>query len=188
MTDLIIPLILTLIGLAVALNAYSGVRRGGARFYTLEREAMLRRATLTLLASVFFFLAAVGYLIYTNQQLRLELAVESGETVETIPTPTVTLAIFPPTPEATATIDLSAPTPTNPPILRRGVVDGTGGSGLYLRSEPGGEELEILPDGDIVTLVEEPSQEFNGFTWVKVRLLTGVEGWVVEEFLIIRDR
>ena len=56
MTDLILPLILTFLGLAVALNAYSGIRRGGARFYTLEREAMLRRAGLTLLASTLFFL------------------------------------------------------------------------------------------------------------------------------------
>lgn len=188
MTDLILPLILTFIGLLIALSAYSGIRRGGVRFYTLEREAMLRRAGFTLLASVFFFLGAVGLLIYHQQQLVLEQAIESGEVLENVPTTAPTLAIFPPTAAPTATPDLSVPTPTNTPVLRRGVVEGTGGSGAYLRETPGGLELEILPDGDIVTLLDEPPQQANGFTWVKVRTVIGSEGWVAADFLIVRDR
>ncbi len=188
MTDLILPLILTFIGLLVALSAYSGIRRGGIRFYTLEREAMLKRAGFTLLASIFFFLGAVGLLIYNRQQLVLEQAIESGELLENVPTTAPTLAIFPPTAAPTATPDLSIPTPTSTPVLRRGVVEGTGGSGAYLRETPGGVELEILPDGDIVTLLDEPPQQANGFTWLKVRTVIGTEGWVAEDFLIVRDR
>lgn len=188
MTDLILPLLLTFIGLIVALSAFSGIRRGGARFYTLEREALLRRAGFTLLASVFFFLGAIGLLIYNRQQLVVEQAIQAGEVRENAPTITPTVAIFPPTAQPTATIDLSIPTITPTPILRRGVIEGTGGSGAYLRETPGGVELEILPDGDIVTLLDEPPQQANGFTWLKVRTVVGTEGWVAEDFLIARDR
>jgi hypothetical protein len=64
MTDLTIPLIISIVALIAALSAYRGIRRGGARFYTLEREAMLRRASFSLLASMLLFLGAVGLMTY----------------------------------------------------------------------------------------------------------------------------
>lgn len=188
MAGLIFPIFLTILGLVIALTAYSSIRRGGARVYTLEREAMLRRAGYTLLASVFFFLASMGLLIYQNQQLTIEEAIESGEVIEEIPTPTPTISIFPPTPTLPPTIDPNIPTITPTPVLVRAIVEGTGGSGVYLRDTPGGTEIEILPEGDILTIIDEPTQQLGGFVWVKVRLVTGTEGWVVQDFLKIRER
>lgn len=43
MSGLFIPLAFALGGLLAALVTYRGIRRGGARFYTLEREALLSR-------------------------------------------------------------------------------------------------------------------------------------------------
>jgi hypothetical protein len=188
MTGLAIPAILTIIGVIVATIAYRNVRRGAARYYTLEREALLRQAGFTLLASVFFFLAAVAMLVYNVQQLRIEEIINAGVEVEGIPTVTPTLAIFPPTPTpfllATAE-PVATPEPTA--IVRRAVVDGTG-TGLYLRTEPGGAEVEILPDGTTLSVLPDAPQQINGVTWVKVRTTPGDEGWVAENFLIIRDQ
>ncbi len=53
---------------------------------------------------------------------------------------------------------------------------------LNLRSGPGVsfERLGIVAHGIIVTLVEGPVSA-DGFTWWRVRLPTGVEGWVVSQ-------
>ncbi|MFZ0547330.1 MAG: SH3 domain-containing protein [Candidatus Promineifilaceae bacterium] len=189
MRDLTIPLIITLVALVAALSAYRGIRRGGARYYTLEREAMLRRASFTLLASILLFLGAVGLMTYTYQQL---LAQEAGSTVETeegvvtvTPDTDTVLETSPPTPTVTPTPDPNFPTPTATPIICRAVVDGTAGGGLTLRDTPGGEEVTILPDGTIVSLLEAEPVEANGFTWRQVRTVTREEGWVVEDYLTI---
>ena len=68
MSGLLLPILLAAIGFVVALVAYRGIRRGGARFYTLEREAMLRRASFSLLLSVLLFLAAISLLMLERQQ------------------------------------------------------------------------------------------------------------------------
>ena len=63
MGDFLIPLALAIAGLIAAVMTYRGIRRGGARYYTLEREALLRRATFTLFSSVILFTAAIGFLV-----------------------------------------------------------------------------------------------------------------------------
>ncbi len=187
MSGLFIPLALALGGLLAALMTYRGIRRGGARFYTLEREALLRRATLSLFVSVLLFGAAIGYLIYDRQQVVLETAVEPEEVIEgevTI-TPTLSLEQFPPT--LTPTPDNPEPTTTPTPIICRGIVEGTGGNGLTLREEPGSpEEITVLPDGSVLTVLDDESVEANGFVWRKVRVVGGDEGWVAEQFLTLR--
>lgn len=187
MGDYFVPLILVLGGLIAAFLTYRGIRRGGARYYTLEREAMLRRAMLTLLASVFLFLGAVGLLVYRQQssleQLVEPSAGEEGIVLATI-TPTPFLEQFPPT--ATATSSVIEPTATATPIICRAIVEGTGGNGLTLRDVPGGEELSILPDGSVLTVLEDAPLESGGLNWRKVRLVGGDEGWVAEDFLTIR--
>ncbi len=187
MTTLYLPIGLTIIGLLIALNAYRNIRRGAARYYTLERESLLRQAGYTMLAGVLFLLAAIAWLIYSNQQLLAENAVEAGESVEGFATPQATLEIFPPTMTPAPTPEETLPIPTATPTLRRGLVDGTG-VGLYLREFPGGPEIETLQDGSPITVLEDEPQQFNGLTWVKIRALSQQEGWVVQDFLIIQER
>jgi hypothetical protein len=192
MRDLTIPLIITVIALLAAFSAYRGIRRGGARHYTLEREALLRRASFTLIASILLFLGAIGLMTYTYQQL---LATSDGETIETeegvvvttTPSTDTVIEDSPPTLTMTPTPDPNVPTPTATPTICRAVVDGTAGGGLTLRESPGGEEITILPDGTIVNLLETEPAQANNFTWRNVRTVAREEGWVVEEFLTIGD-
>jgi len=189
MSGITIPIILTVVAVIVALAAYRGIRRGGARFYTLERETMLRRASFTLIGSVVLFLAAIGLLVYNYQQTidpNVVIIDESGS-VEATVTAEPELQIQPPTPSPTATADPNIPTATPTPVICRAIVDGTSGSGLTLREAPSGPEMSILPDGTILTLLEDEPDEVNDFTWRKVRTVSQEEGWVVEDFLKIGD-
>lgn len=187
MSEVFVPLVLALAGLITALAAYRGIRRGGARFYTLEREAILRRASLTLMGSVLLFLAAVGLLVYQYQQRMGEEAAAEGEFVEGVvtSTPTPVLESFPPTGTPTATPDLSAPTATPTAVICRAVVEGTFENGLTLRDTPDGEELDVLAEGSILTLLDEEPSEAGGLLWRNVRTVFGDEGWVAEDYLEI---
>ena len=150
---------------------------------------MLRRAAFTLLGSVFLFLAAIALLMYNQQQFVSAGGVpENGEeAVAVTATAEPVLNAQPPTPSPTATIDPTIPTPTATPVICRAIVDGTAGSGLKLRDAPGGEEMAILPDGTILTLLEEEPVEANDFIWRNVRTIAREEGWVVEDFLKMGD-
>jgi hypothetical protein len=187
MSEIIVPLILTFAGLITAFMAYRGIRRGGARFYTLEREAILQRAGLTVLGSAALFLFANGLLIYERQQeVALEAtaaAVEESGTPLSTPTPVIGLQ-FPNTETPTPTIDATIPTATATPIICRAVVENTS-FGLYLRDAPNGEDIDLLPEGSVVTLLADEPAEANGFTWRRVRAVGGDEGWVAQDFLTI---
>jgi len=189
MSGYIIPALMALAGLLLALAAYRGLRRGAARFYTLERESMLQRAGFLLLGSVVLFLGAIGLLIYSNQQMVNEESTAPVNSQGVEPTATIdqVLQTQPPTSTPTPTPDPSVPTPTPTPILCRAIVDGTAGSGLTLREVPGGPEVAILPDGSILTLLEDEPEEASGFIWRRVRTVSRDEGWVVEEFLKMGD-
>jgi hypothetical protein len=187
MGEFFLPLLLVSGGIIAAFMTYRGIRRGGARYYTLEREAMLRRAMLTLLLSVLLFLGSIGVLIYRQQSTSGSAAEpENGEAgvVQTTITPTMFVEQFPPT--ATATSSIVEPTATATPVICRAIVEGTSGNGLTLRDVPGGEEITILPDGSVLTVLEDDPVESGGFNWRKVRLVGGDEGWVAEDFLTIR--
>ncbi len=176
-----------IIGLVTAVATYRGIRRGGARLYTLEREAMLRRASFTLVATVLFFLAALGLLFLERQQL---VAPPQDPAIEAIqenitPQPTQNIQQFPPTVPPTATINPDQPTPTATPIVCRGAIENTGGSGLLLRDAPSGAEIRTLPEGTLVTILEEEPVVLNGFTWRRVRVIGGEEGWVAEDYVTI---
>jgi hypothetical protein len=187
MGEFFLPLLLVSGGIIAAFMTYRGIRRGGARYYTLEREAMLRRAMLTLLLSVLLFLGSIGVLIYRQQSTSGSAAEpENGEAgvVQATITPTMFVEQFPPT--ATATSSIVEPTATATPVICRAIVEGTSGNGLTLRDVPGGEEITILPDGSVLTVLEDEPVESGGFNWRKVRLVGGDEGWVAEDFLTIR--
>jgi hypothetical protein len=179
---------LAVAGIVAALASYRGIRRGGARFYTLEREAMLRRAGYTLLGSALFFMAAIGLLLFERQQM---LAPEddpaSEALVETMstPTPTTFFEDRPPTETPSPTPDPDQPTATPTPLICRAQITDTGGNGLTLRIAPGGDEIVILPEGSLVILLEDEPVSAGGFTWRYVRVTGGSEGWVAQEFLTI---
>ena len=188
MTGLFLPLLLAGLAFLAAIITYRDIRRGGARFYTLEREAILRRASFTLVASALLFLGAIGLLVYQRQEGLETLAVEAGAEVEGVPTPTATLSTLPPTVTPTPTVDPNLPTPTATPFVCRAMVNGTGGSGLNLRDAPEGAEMEVLQEEEIVTLVDEAPVQTAGTVWVKVRTtITRSEGWVARDFLLIES-
>jgi hypothetical protein len=187
MTGITIPILLTLVAIFTAATAYRGLRRGATRFYTLERESMLRRARLTMLGSIFLFLAAIGLLVYgewQEQNANASNQEEAGLNGE-IEDSEIEVQTQPPTATPSPTIDPNQPTVTPTPVICRAIVDGTAGSGLTLRDAPAGAEVSILPDGSILTLEDEEPVEVNTFTWRKVKTASLEEGWVVEEFLKI---
>jgi hypothetical protein len=136
MGGLTIPLFLIFAGLAAALMAYRNIRRGGARFYTLEREAILRQASISLVGSILLFLLAVSLLVYERQQEAIQQVLDSGEFTEGVPmaTPTFSMQTEPPTPTPTGTPDPDEPTPVPTIVICRAIVQGTAGSGLALRA------------------------------------------------------
>lgn len=186
MSEIFIPLALAFLGVVAAFASYRDIKRGGARFYTLEREAILRRAGLTLVGSMLLFIAAIGLLVLDRQQAAASPPAEGAviEGVVTV-TPTPEVEQFPPLPTETATPDLSFPTATPTRPVCRAVVEGTFGNGLTLRSEPGGEQISILAEADLVTILDQAPTVVNGIEWRQVRSLFGNEGWVAAEFLTL---
>lgn len=193
MNSIYLPIILTMAGLIGAVMAYQGIRRGGARFYTLEREAILRRAGFTLIGSIAVLILAVVLLFLQIQGLTAEPeeeeVLQNGTVVATQPAPISTPTIglqFPPASTPTPTVDLNIPTSTPTPIICRAVVTGTS-FGLYLRDVPGGSaELALMEEGTVITLLEDEPVSANGFTWRRVRATGGLEGWVAQEFIEVR--
>lgn len=188
MSEIFVPIALTIIGIFTAFLAYRGIRRGGARFYTLEREAILRRASLSLIGSTILFTIASGLFVY-EQQLDIvqeATADASGNIVQPVETPPTVGIQFPPEDTPTVTPDLTIPTATATSIICRAQVINTA-FGLYMRDIPGGSEVDLLAEGDLVTLLEDEPADLNNFTWRRVRALGGQEGWVAQEFLEIRS-
>ena len=189
MSGLFLPISLFFAALIAAIATYRGIRRGGARFYTLEREALLRRAGFTLFSAVVLFFFFFGILIFERQQM---LAVEQpaeGDVVEEGDTTILTtpeVNSLPPLPTETSTPDVTIPTATPTTVICRGIVEGTFDNGLTLRDAPGGAEVDVLAEASIVTVIlEEEPVEANGFVWLKVRSLFGDEGWVAANFLTL---
>lgn len=197
MAGLSIPILLGIIGAVFAVAAYRSVQRGGARFYQLERDAILRRAGFYQLASLVTFAASVGLLVYTQAFVPVEDdgfvedgAADSAEVAPATPTPPAQVIVVedqPPTIaiEPSPTPDANAPTLTPTPIIRRAEVTGTGGSGAYLREGAStlATDLQVLDEGTLVTLIDDEIIEAEGFNWVRVRTLGGTEGFVVDLYL-----
>jgi hypothetical protein len=189
MTGIFLPILLFVGALLATFLTYRNIRRGGARFYTLEREIVLRRALVMLVIAAAFYTAALGLLYFQRQQLIVASlppteAAADGVNSPVVTTPTPLLEIFPPSPEPTSLTP--QPTATVTPTVCRAVVEGTGGNGLYLRDAPQGVELVLLADGTLLTVLEDAPIEAGGFTWRKVRAVGGEEGWAAEDFLTIR--
>lgn len=191
MTGIFLPILLLIGAVIATFFTYRNIRRGGARFYTLEREIVLRRALVMLVTAAVLYMAAFGLMYLQRQQLTkiLSAPAQEEETVNgtggsVVTTPTPLLEVFPPSPEPTSLTP--EPTATATPTVCRAVVEGTGGNGLYMRAQPQGEEIVLLADGTLLTVLDEATVEAGGILWRKVRAVGGEEGWVADQFLTIR--
>ncbi|MCZ7671088.1 MAG: SH3 domain-containing protein [Chloroflexi bacterium] len=52
-----------------------------------------------------------------------------------------------------------------------------------MRNAPGGVEITILPEGTVVSLLPDATQDQGGISWRKIRTPQGEEGWVGSDFL-----
>ena len=103
---------------------------------------------------------------------------EPSATATNTPTPTATPTQTPtPLPTATPTPTLT-PTPISDDTARVS----TGGSTLWVKRSPGGQNLVILRDGDIVILQPGNANQ-SGLLWKEIRTVDGVNGWVQAQFL-----
>lgn len=69
------------------------------------------------------------------------------------------------------------------PVLPAAIVEGTDGAGVVLRASPGGQEVMVVPEGSLVFLVEGGPTQSGSRSWQEIRLLGGISGWVVADFL-----
>jgi hypothetical protein len=116
------------------------------------------------------------------------------------PTPTLTSTPVPPTATFTATPVPPTPTRTSTPTLTPSptltsttapsatpfyaVINASEESGgAYIRSEPDGEVLTLLSNGNEVEVIDPTPVEANGRDWIKVRLIDGREGWILLNLL-----
>ena len=74
---------------------------------------------------------------------------------------------------------------TATPDLPHAIVSGTQGIGLTIRETPGGTEVAILPEGTVLTLLEEAPQQQNGFLWQRVLTPDGDIGWAADAFFTV---
>jgi hypothetical protein len=72
------------------------------------------------------------------------------------------------------------PTPT--PIEAETAVIDTQGSTLWVRRTPGGQQLVIVADQDVVILSTGHAHQ-GGLLWQEIVTVSGVKGWVQNEFL-----
>jgi cytoskeletal protein RodZ len=90
-----------------------------------------------------------------------------------------------PRPIETATpLPTATPTPTITPTPIEGITGtiNTNGSTLWVRRSPGGQQLVIVQDNEIV-LIENGRANQGGILWREIRTVNGIVGWVQVEFL-----
>ena len=63
-----LAIVITAVALIAILYAYSNIRQGGARVYTLEREAILRRAITAMFLGTGLLILVISFLLFQSQQ------------------------------------------------------------------------------------------------------------------------
>lgn len=61
----------------------------------------------------------------------------------------------------------------------------TNGSNLMLRREPGTSSSVVsgLPNGTALARISSKTVKKNGFTWINVRTMSGLKGWVANSYV-----
>ncbi len=95
-------------------------------------------------------------------------------------TPTIT-PTFTPIPTVTPT-----PSVTPTPILIETTEIETQGSTLWLNRSPGGQDLLLLQDGDLIIVLSGNANQ-GGVVWREVMTLGGIVGWIPEQYLLAGD-
>lgn len=199
--------LLSLAVLSVLLALYFVLKGMGARS-SINRQAYsvgqveARRSSLVYWVRAAFFLL-VG-LIFLGIFAVRPLLSGRGATVEPTPLPTLPTQATPTAPSApvvqpttapvqpSPTSPVASPTPqataapTDTPAPQTATV--SSGVGVWLRGAPstGGEQLEWLLDGTVVTLLSG-QQTADDLLWQQVRTQAGVEGWVARDFLAVQE-
>ncbi|MCL4508291.1 MAG: SH3 domain-containing protein [Chloroflexi bacterium] len=63
------------------------------------------------------------------------------------------------------------------------VVAGTGGANLRIRATPNGKEIAAVPQGTKLIALGTPPQQAGNYTWIQIRTLTGMTGWVASQYV-----
>jgi hypothetical protein len=63
------------------------------------------------------------------------------------------------------------------------VVTGTGGANLRIRATPGGKEIAAVPEGTKLIALGSAPQKQGNYTWIHIRTLTGITGWVAATYV-----
>ncbi len=87
------------------------------------------------------------------------------------------------TPTSTAT---QTPTSTPTAIVGKTAAISIGGGNRWLLRSPGGQNLVLVGNGDTVILLSGHANE-AGILWQEISTVSGVIGWIQEEFLEIQD-
>lgn len=188
-----LPFVIVLSLIFASLLSFALTFRFFLHYYTLARNFSIqkqenrrryRTAGILLVACGVIFLGALSYLIYQQDSLyqgnTAPTAAPDRPDGTTIPPPATGL-----TATLTTALPEATPTQTVTPEAQTAKIGNTGGAGVNVRANPGlsATILTLLPDESRVTLTEDV-QEVDGFTWQKVILTDGRQGWIVTNFLI----
>lgn len=196
-----------LFGAYVLRQARRTNRESEGAWYSIAQRDIKRKALLLNLQAAALLLTAAGLFVWLL--VELPQAAISEDNGPTVPNPLVTTGTSLPSealadppsvqpadvvtatlrPALTPTLREESGTPLVPiptiPLTSEAVITKTGGGGLWLRDEPFGNGLILLPEGSIV-FVRGGFIEVSGVLWQAVVDPEGREGWVAADYLIYR--
>ena len=164
--------------------------------HSLQHQENRRRYRISgfiLVISGLVLIGALSYLVYHSNGASL---VKATPTITAAPAlqqdQAATTLIAPPSPAFTTT--LTTPLPTNlstqtaVPEAQFAQVGNTGGAGVNVRDNPGlgSTVIILLPDESRVTMMDQ-TQVVDGYTWQRVILADGRQGWIAVNFLIPQE-
>ena len=161
----------------------AGTPASGAFFGARPEVDASRAPTMTLSAP----LTATATTLASGEEAAATATGTPTRVTTATPTPTRT-----PTPTSTPSSTPTAtpsPTFTPTPTLTPTPIEGetatldTNGRNVWLYRSPGGQQLEIVSDGDTVILLPGHANQ-GGVLWREVMTVSGITGWIEEEYLV----
>lgn len=199
---LVLAIVALLVALAFIIRGVNLWQRAQKEYYTVGKQTQRRTMVIEWIkGSGFILLAILLTIAFTSTRNGLpsiDLLITLTPTITPIvasATPTLTSTPTPtlagtPSPSVIPTTPIEIPTRTLTPIPTisptpeppSAIVNSP--NGLYLRPQPGSDQIiELIPDQTDLVLVGERVL-FNDLQWQKVLTPLGNEGWVAADFLI----